>query len=149
MNKTIDFQGRSVYYNVSGQGSALVFLHGYLESSQIWNGFIDRFVKTHKVICIDLPGHGKSEVIAKVHTMEQMAQIVNVVIEEEGIDRLVLFGHSLGGYVTMEFVNQYPRKIQGYCLFHSTCFADDDDKKLNRDREISLVMWKEDADYPH
>jgi pimeloyl-ACP methyl ester carboxylesterase len=139
MNRKIDFQGKQVHYNVSGEGNALVFLHGYLESSQIWNGFVDRFVKTHKVICIDLPGHGKSEVIAHVHTMELMAQLVNTVVEEEKIDNLVLFGHSLGGYVTMEYVNQYLNKIQGYCLFHSTCFADDEDKKLNRDREISLV----------
>jgi len=74
-----------------------------------------------------------------VHDMELLAHVVNVVVEEESIEKLTLFGHSLGGYVTMEYLSQYPEKIQGYCLFHSTCFADDEEKKLNRDREISLV----------
>jgi pimeloyl-ACP methyl ester carboxylesterase len=140
MNKTIDYQGKKVHYTVEGDGNVLLFIHGYLESSEIWSDFILRFKKTHKVVCIDIPGHGKSEVMGQVHGMEIMATVVDLVINAEKIDRVTVFGHSMGGYITMEFVSKYPEKIKGYCLFHSTCFADDEEKKLNRDREISLVM---------
>jgi len=46
----------------------------------------------------------------------------------------------MGGYVTMAFAECYPENLLGYALFHSTCFADTDEKKVNRDREISLVL---------
>lgn len=140
MEKSIRFKGRSVYYTVKGNGEALLFLHGYLESSEIWSDFISRFDESYKVICVDIPGHGKSEVLGQVHTMKMMAEAVNAVLYAENVNKLTILGHSMGGYITMEFVNTYPQKTRGYCLFHSTCFADNDEKKLNRDREISLVL---------
>jgi len=51
----------------------------------------------------------------------------------------MLAGHSMGGYVVMAFADLYPSDLKGYCLFHSTCFADSEEKKKNRKREISLI----------
>lgn len=140
MEKSIEYQGSKVQYSIRGQGRALFFLHGYLESSAIWNGFADRFTDRYQVICMDIPGHGASGIIGPVHEMEEMARVAAAVLDAEQISEVVVIGHSMGGYVTMEFVHIFPDRTAGYCLFHSTCFADNEEKKMNRDREISLVM---------
>jgi pimeloyl-ACP methyl ester carboxylesterase len=140
MTKSIDYQGVEVSYTVDGSGPALLFLHGYLEASEIWNGFIQRFTGSYSVLCMDIPGHGNSGVLGDVHEMSEMARVAGAVLDAEGIERVVVFGHSMGGYVTMEFVNLFPDRTLGYCLFHSTCFADNDEKRQNREREISLIL---------
>lgn len=140
MEKIIDYQGIPVRYTIKGKGPALLFLHGYLESLEIWGGFTDRFSGTHTVICMDTPGHGRSGIIGPVHEMSDMARVAGAVLDAEEISEAVIFGHSMGGYITLEFAKIFPGKTRGYCLFHSTCFADNEEKKKNRDREISLVM---------
>jgi len=139
MEKTIDYQGTSIWYSVEGNGEALLFLHGYLESSDVWDGFSKRFQGEYKVICMDIPGHGRSGVLGEIHEISEMARVVKRVLDEEMIEKVTLFGHSLGGYVVMAFVHQFPELTRGYVLFHSTCFADNEEKKMSRDREISLV----------
>jgi pimeloyl-ACP methyl ester carboxylesterase len=140
MEKSVEYQGINVHYSVEGTGSALLFLHGYLESSAIWKGFAERFSDQYKVVLLDIPGHGASGIMGPVHGMEEMARVAGAVLDAEQISRVVVIGHSMGGYVTMEFVHLFPERTAGYCLFHSTCFADNEEKKMNRDREISLVM---------
>jgi pimeloyl-ACP methyl ester carboxylesterase len=140
MEKSIEYQGIRIHYSVEGNGSALLFLHGYLESSAIWKEFTGRFTDRYKVICLDIPGHGASGILGPVHEMEEMARVAGAVLDAEKISNVVVFGHSMGGYITMEFLRIFPERTAGYCLFHSTCFADNEEKKLNRDREISLVM---------
>lgn len=140
MEKSIEYQGIRVHYSIAGNGKALLFLHGYLESSAIWKEFADRFTDRYQVICLDIPGHGASGILGQVHEMEEMARVAGAVLDAEQISEVVVIGHSMGGYVTMEFVHVFPVRTAGYCLFHSTCFADNEEKKMNRDREISLVM---------
>jgi pimeloyl-ACP methyl ester carboxylesterase len=140
MHQQVQFRNAIVHYSIQGQGDGVVFLHGYLESGTIWEPFVRCLTDQYTVICIDLPGHGQSGVLGKVHGMTLMADVVRHVLAVEGIqEKVTLVGHSMGGYVTMEYVKRYPETLKGYCLFHSTCFADSDEKRLNRDREISLV----------
>ncbi len=139
MKYTIDYKGIELSYLKEGKGDSLIFLHGYLEAKEIWNDFSSRFTDKYSVICIDLPGHGESGLFGRVHEMDELASVVNAVMLHENIEQTVLVGHSMGGYVALSFAEMFPEKLSGYCLFHSSCFADDEEKKLNRDREISLV----------
>lgn len=137
--KTIIYKDVQVYYTLRGAGAAVVFLHGYLESKEIWDSFVRRLEEDYRILCIDLPGHGKSGVWGDIHHMEDLATLVREVMDAEGIQKAGMVGHSMGGYVTMAFADQFPERLGGYVLFHSTCFADSEEKKLNRDREVSLV----------
>lgn len=140
MSQQVQFGGSEIRYARIGSGDALVFLHGYLESSEIWGEFTQRFVENYTVITVDIPGHGGSGILGEIHGMDLMAEAVLHVLNTEGIkEKVTVVGHSMGGYVTMEFVDRFPERTNGYVLFHSTCFADTEEKKLNRDREISLV----------
>ena len=140
MQKSIDYKGTQVVYTDRGEGPCLVLLHGYLESGEIWESFADRIPQGYRLIIPDLPGHGRSGTLKKMDSMDDLAGAIKAMVEAEDIGKIFLVGHSMGGYVVMAFAELFPEKLLGYSLFHSTCFADNNDKKLNRDREISLVL---------
>ncbi len=134
------YEGHKINYNDSGMGFPIVLLHGYLESSEVWNGFEEKLALKFRVISIDLPGHGQSDIITETQTMELMAAVVKDLILSLGLQKVFMTGHSLGGYVTLAFLEHFPEYLSGYCLFHSHPFADSPEAIKNRHREIKLVQ---------
>lgn len=139
MENKLDFKGAAIKIVDEGTGIPAVLLHGYLESSEIWKSFSDELKQYFRIIRIDLPGHGESEILHKIYTMEQLAETVRFVLDVLFIDKCILIGHSMGGYVTLAFKELYPERLLGFSLFHSTPFSDTLEKKQSRDREIELV----------
>lgn len=139
MEKVIRCEDRRIAYEINGSGRAVVLLHGFLENRHIWDFFVSQLKKNHQVISIDLPGFGNSEVIAEIHTMELMADIVKQVVDAEQISDFVIVGHSMGGYVAAAFAEKYETSLSGLVLFHSHLAADSDVAKQNRIRTIDLV----------
>lgn len=137
--KQVKFQDKTIEYIVKGQGETIVLLHGYIESLNVWDNFANELSKNYKIIAIDLPGHGNSDVIEEVHSMELMAKVVKYILDTEKIEKCNLIGHSMGGYVTMQFLEMYPEMLKTACLFHSTPFADDDERKKIRDQIIEAI----------
>lgn len=117
----------------------LVLLHGYLESMLVWDDFVPLLYKQVRVVTLDLPGHGISEVKGEVHTMEFLADTVRAALDSLGIVRCTLVGHSMGGYVALAFCEKYPERLDGLVLFSSTPDPDNDQKRANREREIALI----------
>jgi pimeloyl-ACP methyl ester carboxylesterase len=133
------FKEKRIFYTDSGQGQPIVLLHGFTESQKIWDRFAKALWDEFRIITIDLPGHGKSECIAEIHTMELQAEVVHAVLKKTGIKKCIMAGHSMGGYVTLAFAMKYPKKLKGICIFHSHCFADSPEDRENRDRVIEVV----------
>lgn len=143
------FRNGRIHYTDSGNGEVIVLLHGYLESGEVWNGFAEKLSSTFRVINIDLPGCGLSDVYGEIHTMEFMAEAVRGLIDNLGIKRVFLIGHSLGGYTALAFLELFPELLSGYCLFHSQPFADSPAALEKRRREIQIVkMGKKNLMYP-
>ncbi len=128
-----------IFFNSSGTGKTIVLLHGFTESMAIWDKFSRALSKEFRVITIDLPGHGKSENVAKVHTMELLADVVKAVLNACKVSECMMVGHSMGGYVTLAFAKKYPKLLTGFCIFHSHCFADSAEDRKNRQRTIRLI----------
>ena len=105
----------------------------------MWNAFIPELSKKHRIITIDLLGHGETECLGYVHSMEDQADMVHAVLHELKIRKTVLIGHSLGGYVALAFAELYPDYVKGLFLLNSTSRADSDERKTNRDRAIKAV----------
>ncbi|HLN20698.1 MAG TPA: alpha/beta hydrolase [Bacteroidales bacterium] len=142
-------QGRKIWYTEAGTGLPVVLLHGYLESSEIWNGFSEKLSSEFRVISIDLPGQGKSDVYSETHSMEMIAEVIKELTGNLRLGKFFLVGHSLGGYVTMAFVDLYPGSLKGYCLFHSHPMADSEAALQKRKNEIAMVLsGKKDLIYP-
>jgi len=139
MNKTVRYQDKNISYQVSGNGSALLLLHGFLESKAIWDDFTKILQKEFTVIAIDLPGHGESEILAETHSMQLMAEAVKEVLKAENIVQIVIAGHSMGGYVALQFAADNEDMVRGLVLFHSHSNADSDEARENRRRTIDIV----------
>jgi pimeloyl-ACP methyl ester carboxylesterase len=143
------YKGRRIHYSDSGKGKVIVLLHGYLESSEVWNGFAEKLGSEFRVISIDLPGSGLSDVYGEVHSMEFMAQAVKQLIKSLGLKKVFLTGHSLGGYVALAFLENFSENLTGYCLFHSQPFPDPPAALEKRKREIEIVKaGKKNLMYP-
>lgn len=117
----------------------IVLLHGYLESLLVWEEFVPLLYKQLRVITLDLPGHGISEVKGELHSMEYLADVVKGALDALGIARCTLVGHSMGGYIALAFCERYPERLEGLVLLSSTPNADTPEKAENRRREITLV----------
>lgn len=133
------FQKKNINFTDEGKGKAIVLLHGFTESSKIWTGFALKLVKKYRVITIDLPGHGKSDCIGSIHSMELMADVVFMLLKKLRVGKCLMVGHSMGGYVTLAFAEKYPQLLRGFSLFHSHCFADTSAEQENRNRTIGIV----------
>jgi pimeloyl-ACP methyl ester carboxylesterase len=135
----IKFQKKNIFYTDDGTGKVIVLLHGFTESLKIWTGFAAQLSKKYRVITIDLPGHGKSDSLSAVHSMELMADVVYMVLKKLRIGKCLMVGHSMGGYVTLSFAEKYAKMLKGICLFHSHCFADNSAEQANRSRTVAIV----------
>ena len=131
----------------SGVGDkCVVLLHGYLESMYVWDDFTSLLTPSVRVITVDIPGHGISEVKGEVHTMEMVADVLHEMLNSLGIEKVTMVGHSMGGYVSLAFCARYPEQLEGLVLLSSSPNPDTDLKKENRRREIALVRaGKKDA----
>jgi pimeloyl-ACP methyl ester carboxylesterase len=128
-----------IRYKIKGSGFPLVFLHGYLESADIWTQFASAFPSGYKIIAIDLPGHGRSGIPGGVASMDEMASAVVRVMDELGITKGFVLGHSMGGYTALAMLEHYPERLSGICLFHSHTLADSQTVIEKRNREIRIV----------
>lgn len=143
------YKGRKIWYTDSGQGTPIVLLHGYLESSEVWNGFEVKLASKFRVISMDLPGHGLSDVYGETHSMEFMATVVKELLDSLELKKVFLTGHSLGGYTALAFLELFPGYLTGYCLFHSQPFSDSPEAIEKRLREIAIVKaGKKELMYP-
>ncbi len=139
MNKHIIFQEKRIAYQVKGQGPAIVFLHGFMEDRSMWQYHYDQLSTQYMCVAIDLPGHGQSEQIAAVHGMSLMAEVVASILQTENINKAMIIGHSMGGYIALEWAKAYPAKVDGLVLFNSHAAADTPASKQQRLRTIALV----------
>ena len=117
----------------------MVLLHGFLENLGMWTAYVDEFSKKNRIIAIDLLGHGATECLGYIHTMEDQADVVHEVLHELKIRKAVFIGHSMGGYVALAFAELYPDHVKGLVLLNSTSRADSEERKTNRDRAILAV----------
>ena len=136
----INYKNSKLHYTIEGEGEPIVLLHGFLESAEMWSDFIPELSKTHQVICIDLLGHGKTDCLGYVHTMEQMAVAVYAVIQSLNIESAHFIGHSMGGYVCLALADAHPELFIGLCLMNSSFDADDNERKLIRTRACKMAQ---------
>ena len=106
----------------------------------MWNDYADRLSGNKNVICVDLLGQGETDCLGYVHSMHEHAKAVKCVLDAEAIENCIVIGHSMGGYIALELAESHPEMIQGLVLFHSTAFADTDERKADRERVTRLVQ---------
>ncbi len=137
MNKTI--LAHSIHQKTANCPT-LVLLHGFCESKNIWKSFAKELGNEFQVICIDLPGFGESPRWITPYTIEDMAVAVHQTLQHLHIERCVMVGHSLGGYVTLAYAAQYLQHLKGICLFNSLIYGDTEEKKQDRNKWVESLQ---------
>jgi pimeloyl-ACP methyl ester carboxylesterase len=140
MQKSITFKNATIYFSEEGKGNTVVLLHGFLENKTMWKNIIPELSKKNRIITIDLLGHGKSDCLGYVHSMELFAETIEAVLKHLQIRKCVLVGHSLGGYVALAFAEKNPQKTKGLCLMNATSNEDDGERRTLRTRANKMIQ---------
>jgi pimeloyl-ACP methyl ester carboxylesterase len=147
--KEITLKQKKIFYRTIGEGSAVVLLHGVPFDGSLWSNQFDA-LPDYKLIIPDLPGSGRSETIEDM-SIEGMAECVKDIIVHETASlffksgephSVIVIGHSMGGYITLALVEKHPELLNGFGLFHSTAYADSDERKEGRKKTIQLLKEK-------
>lgn len=115
--------------SVDGEGvDSIVLLHGFPLSREIWSAQVKALAGRARVVGIDLRGMGKSRAGEGPYLMETLAADVAAVLDTLAIERTVLVGHSLGGYVALAFARMFAERLRGLGLVSSRLLADGDER---------------------
>ena len=106
--------GAPISYRVQGEGDpALVFVHGWLANQGFWDAQREFFAQTHKVVTLDLAGHGTSGQDRQTWSIEAFGDDVVAVLSALKIEKAILIGHAMGGSVALDAASKLPEKVIG------------------------------------
>ena len=144
--KTFTYQSSQIFYRTVGNGKPVILIHGFAEDGDVWKNQIEFLKNNFYLIIPDLPGTGKSELINDM-SIEGMSESIKALIDfelkfplqgAEGVG-VSVFGHSMGGYISLALAEKYPGMLSSIALVHSSAFADSEEKKVNRLKSIEFV----------
>ncbi len=135
----LEFDNKKIRYSLGGEGDCVVLLHGFIENIEIWDYYFSYLITHYKVLCIEIPGHGKSDLISEVQTMDILSERIEDLLQYLNINKFTLIGHSMGGYIAMAYASKYGDKLNGIGLFHSNTTSDSEENKLGRERAIEII----------
>ncbi|EKN65447.1 hypothetical protein BABA_19951 [Neobacillus bataviensis LMG 21833] len=137
--KSVKLSDTKIGYVDQGEGEVIVLLHGFCGSSRYWENVIPELSKSYRVIAPDLPGHGESSIGNEGSSIEDYADIIKGILELLNVQKVTMFGHSLGGYITLAFAEKYSNHLNGFALVHSTAFPDSEEAKKGRVANVEKV----------
>ena len=130
--KSVTLQNATITYVDKGEGKTIMLLHGFCGSSRYWEEVIPALSEYCRVIVPDLPGHGQSTTTLENYSISDIAGMMNDLLDELNIEKVTMFGHSLGGYITLAFAEKYSDRLNGFSLVHSTAYPDTEEAKKGR-----------------
>ena len=126
-------------YTRQGKGTPLVLLHGYPLDNHLWDDIAPLLEDTFDSILPDLRGFGESTTADSPYTMDDYASDIAGLLDQLGIQKAAIVGHSMGGYVALAFARLYPERVSGLGLVSSQVLADPPDRKEARYKSAADV----------
>ena len=102
---------QDIFVGDTGSGTPLVFVHGFLGSTDMWSPQIEYFKEYYRILTPALPGFGKSKTLKSCDTIECMAKAILKSLEKKKVERFYLLGHSMGGMIVQEIAKLAGKKI--------------------------------------
>lgn len=138
----VEVNGIKLAYDRRGKGMPLVLLHGFPLDHHLWDDVALLLEDTFELILPDLRGFGESSTVDKPYTMDDYASDVAALLDQLGIQKAAVTGHSMGGYVALAFVRLYPERVSGFALVSSQVLADPPERKEGRYKSAADVAEK-------
>jgi len=123
--KVMTVHGDRVAYRDEGSGEAILLIHGMGGSSKTWSEVIPLLATKYRVIAPDLLGHGQSDKPRGDYSVGAFAVLLRDLLDELGVSRVTVVGHSLGGGVAMQFAHQHRQYCERMVLISSGGFGGD------------------------
>lgn len=136
--KNLRLNGTTVAYRIYGEGRPVMLVHGFGETGNVWHTQATFLSRKFRIIVPDLPGSGGSELQTDM-TMEGLAETLKALSGHECTEPFTMIGHSMGGYVMLAFAEKYPELLRTFGLFHSSAFADGEEKIATRRKGIAFI----------
>lgn len=137
VQQEIMLNGKKFSYRTIGEGPVVMLLHGFGEDGSVWERQYNIF-EGYQLIIPELPGTGGSEITSDM-SMEGMGTTIRDFIDHLNIPQCCMIGHSMGGYITLAFAEAYAERLNSFGLFHSTAFADTEEKKQTRKKGMEFI----------
>lgn len=113
-------------YDEQGSGLAVVLIHGFPLCRKMWQPQMNSLAAAgYRVVCPDLPGFGESQPLAGQASMSGYADALIALLDGLGIEKAVVGGMSMGGYVLLNLVERYPERLLGAMFLVTRAAADD------------------------
>jgi pimeloyl-ACP methyl ester carboxylesterase len=137
----LERDGVKLYYEETGTGEpAMLLVHGWTCNHTHWAAQVAHFSKRHRVVTVDLRGHGLSDAPQQEYTTEGFADDVAWVIQQLGLDRPIVCGHSMGGFVTAMLGKNHPESLRARIIVDSPVVTSPEFKR----RAVPLIeRWKQ------
>lgn len=125
----------------AGNGPAVLFLHGYPFDKSMWHEQLCALrEKSIGNIAVDLPGFGERKITGEINTMDDMARDAVTMLDQAGIEKAVVCGLSMGGYVAFELVHLFPTRVSGLVLAGTRAPADNEQEKAGREQQVQTML---------
>lgn len=131
-----------LFYEEVGEGIPIVMLHGFPLDHSIWKPVTDLLAGQARFILPDLRGYGRSPDGNEIHTMRLLVEDVLLLLDRLNLERVILVGHSMGGYVSLTFAHAYPGRLAGLGLVATQADPDMPEKRQARLRTARDVRSK-------
>jgi 3-oxoadipate enol-lactonase len=137
----VEVNGIQLAYDRRGtRGSTpLVLLHGFPLDHHLWDEVVPLLEDTFDVILPDLRGFGDSTTVDSSYSMDDYASDIAGLLDQLGIQKAAIVGHSMGGYVALAFARLYPERVRGLGLVSSQVLADAPERKEGRYKSAADV----------
>jgi pimeloyl-ACP methyl ester carboxylesterase len=130
-SRFVEVEGMAVHYRDRGEGPAVLLLHGSSSSLHTWEDWSDRLTPTHRVVAVDLPGHGLTgpHPEGRYATRDTVA-FLDAFAEAIDLDRFALVGSSMGGRIAWAYTVLHPERVDGLVLVSAAGFPADGPPRL-------------------
>ncbi|MBK8450082.1 MAG: alpha/beta hydrolase [Saprospiraceae bacterium] len=136
----ISVNGISICYDDFGTGNIpIIFIHGFPFDKSTWRKQMDYFNANYRVISYDIRGFGKSTSNKEIHSIDLYADDLIEFMDVLKIEKAIICGLSMGGYITMNAVCRFPGRFQAVILCDTQCIDDTPEIKLKRSQTISQI----------
>jgi pimeloyl-ACP methyl ester carboxylesterase len=130
---------RQITYYKTGNGPAILLVHGFPANVHLWRHIVPELSKTYTVILPNFFEEKGDWLTDGKTSMSQLAESFNDILTHENLNKVLLAGHSMGGYMGLAFAARYPEKLIGLSLIHSSPLGDDEARAEGRRKTVNIL----------
>jgi len=140
-NRTVNVNNLGISYTDENTSMAqsIIFIHGFPLNKSMWENQAKNLKETHRVITYDIRGHGNTNNGGEKYSIELFVNDLIGLMDALNIEKTILCGLSMGGYIALKAITEYPNRFKAVILCDTNCTADSPETIANRKRNVEII----------